>query len=59
MYANAWGSGLETAAPQNRSPGYARACQQKKPPLRRGQAFLQHFTMVYEGRTGTATLSND
>ena len=31
MYANAWGSGLETAAPQNRSPGYARACQQKSP----------------------------
>jgi predicted aspartyl protease len=24
-----------------------------------GRTFLQHFTMVYEGRTGTVTLSND
>jgi hypothetical protein len=24
-----------------------------------GQTFLQHFTMTYEGRTGTVTLSND
>jgi predicted aspartyl protease len=24
-----------------------------------GRTFLQHFTMTYEGRTGTVTLSND
>ena len=24
-----------------------------------GRTFLQHFTMIYEGRTGTVTLSND
>ena len=24
-----------------------------------GRTFLQHFTMVYEGRTGSVTLSND
>jgi hypothetical protein len=24
-----------------------------------GRAFLQHFTMIYEGRTGTVTISSD
>jgi hypothetical protein len=24
-----------------------------------GRTFLQHFTMIYEGHTGTVTLSND
>jgi predicted aspartyl protease len=24
-----------------------------------GRTFLKHFTMIYEGRTGTVTLSND
>jgi len=24
-----------------------------------GRTFLQHFTMTYDGRTGTVTLSND
>jgi hypothetical protein len=24
-----------------------------------GRTFLRHFTMIYEGRTGTVTITND